>query len=334
MSTCRTCGTVFLSDLCPRCLAAFASQPLPEESPPAPGERIAGCEVLDLLGQGAMGVVYKARDPKTGRLYALKILAPHLADDPWVRKRLAREGRALLTLSHPNIVRIHSMGVDLVAAMLQQGRYGQPPPVAHHGDDRGEAFSILMEFIEGESLRRRLEGGALPRPEALRIMVQILEGLQAAHERGIIHRDVKPENILLEDTGLVKLADFGLAKILPPPPGRARAPAAAGAPADSASIYKKEIAAALSTAQSDFLGTPHYMAPEQVENPRDVDARADLYSAGVVLYEMLLGTRPPGPPPAPPLDRIVAKMLERDRRDRYSSAALVLADLENPRTSL
>ncbi|HLF92213.1 MAG TPA: serine/threonine-protein kinase, partial [Planctomycetota bacterium] len=266
-----------------------------------------------------MGVVYKVRDPKDGRFYALKVLAPDRAFDPWIRKRLAREGRALMALSHPNIVRVHSMGVDLVAAIQQQSKPWERLQIPRHGsDDRGEAFSILMEFVDGPSLRQLLAGGKLlakSRRDFVNSLLQICDGLQFAHERGIIHRDIKPENILIDPAGTVKIADFGLAKILPPPPPPP-ASAAGGAPA------RRE--RALSTAQSDFLGTPRYMAPEQAANPRDVDARADLYSAGVVFQEML-----GGPPIAAPLDRIVAKMLEPDRRRRYETAAAVRADLES-----
>jgi serine/threonine protein kinase len=325
MKSCATCGTAYLNDLCPKCLAGFAQNPLDDDPVLSPGETIAGCEVLELLGQGAMGVVFKVRDPLDGRFYAIKVLAPEVADDPWVRKRLAREGRALLSLSHPNIVRVHSMGVDLVAAMLQQAKPWERMQVQRYGAERGEAFSIRMEFVDGMSLRREMAAGPTAPRAAVDTMLQVCDGLQFAHERGIIHRDIKPENLLLDRAGTVKIADFGLAKIQPPP--------AAGAPARAAeSTARRE--RALSTAPSDFLGTPPYMAPEQVGNPRDVDARADLFSAGVVFFEMLAGRRPPGPAIGAPLDRIVAKMLEPDRRNRYETAALVRGDLEKVRDSL
>ncbi len=321
MSTCATCGTPYLADLCPRCLAGFAQDPgdpdfadLPHE----PGERVAGCEVVGIIGQGGMGIVYKVRNLQDGRFYALKVLAPERTADPWLRRRLAREGRALLGLSHPNIVRVHSMGVDLFDAMLQQAKPWEKLQVPRYGADRGEAYSILMEFVDGPSLRQLLAGGKLltkSRRDFVNTLLQICDGLKFAHERGIIHRDIKPENLLIDPAGTVKIADFGLAKILPPPLSPP-ASSAAGAPA------RRE--RALSTAQSDFLGTPRYMAPEQAANPRDVDPRADLYSAGVVFQE-LLG----GPPVAAPLDRIVAKMLEPDRRRRYETAAAVRADLES-----
>ena len=328
MKSCATCGTSYSGELCPKCLAGFAQHPIADDPVPSPGETLSGCEVLELLGQGAMGVVFKVRDPLDGLLYAIKILAPEVADDPWVRKRLAREGRALLGLAHPNIVRVHSMGVDLVAAMLQQAKPWERTRVARYGDDRGEAFSIRMEFVDGMSLRRAMAAGPLASPAAVALMLQACAGLQFAHERGIIHRDIKPENLLVDRAGTLKIADFGLAEFLPLPPPAAPA---AGAPAKSAEAQRRR---EISTAQSDFMGTPHYMAPEQAEDPRDVDARADLFSAGVVFFEMLAGRRPPGPAIGAPLDRIVAKMLEPDRRHRYECAAAVRADLEKVRDSL
>jgi serine/threonine-protein kinase len=157
------------------------------------------------------------------------------------------------------------------------------------------------------------------------MMIQICDALQFAHGRGIIHRDVKPENILIDPDGIVKVADFGLAKILPPP-----APPAAAAKeemARSTAGAPSRLKRALSTAQSDYLGTPHYMAPEQRVNPKDVDPRADLYSAGVVFHEMLTGTLPPQGTVESPLDTVVARMIEEDRSRRYATAADVLADL-------
>jgi len=320
MSTCATCGTPYLADLCPRCLAGFAQDPGDaelDELPPEPGEIIAGCEVVGILGKGGMGVVYKVRNPRDGRFYALKVLAPERAGDPWLRKRLAREGRALMSLSHPNIVRVYSMGVDLYDVMMQQARPGEKLQIPRYESDRGEAFSILMEFVDGPSLRQLLSERHLlakSRRDFANTLCQICDGLQFAHERGVIHRDIKPENLLIDPAGTLKIADFGLAKILPPPPPPALSAAGATARRERAQ----------STAQSDVLGTPRYMAPEQAANPRDVDARADVYSAGVVFQE-LLG----GPPVAAPLDRIVAKMLEPDRRRRYPSAAAVRADLDS-----
>jgi serine/threonine protein kinase len=310
MKTCSACGTAYSGELCPRCLAGFARRSDDDEE----FRTAAGCEVLGRLGRGAMGVVYKVRDPRDGRLYALKVLA---GEDPWLRKRLAREGRALLALEHPNIVRVHSLGTELLDEMLRQAA-PEPAPEVHAGD---EPFSILMEFVDGPSLRERLAGGPLPAAEAVRLMLQVLDALDYAHRRGIVHRDVKPENILLDTAGVAKVADFGLAKILLPPPV-----AAAGGPARARE--------ALSTAQSDYLGTPSYMAPEQRRNPKAVDARADLYSAGVVLHEMLTGFLPPARSVAAPLDTVVAKMLEEDRSRRYATAAAAKSDLEIARKSL
>jgi serine/threonine protein kinase len=314
MKTCSACGTAYSGELCPRCLAGFARRSDDDEE----FRTAAGCEVLGRLGRGAMGVVYKVRDPRDGRLYALKVLA---GEDPWLRKRLAREGRALLALEHPHIVRVHSLGTELLDEMLRQA-VPEPAPEVHAGD---EPFSILMEFVDGPSLRERLAGGPLPPPEAVRLMLQVLDALDYAHGRGVVHRDVKPENILIDPAGLSKVADFGLAKFVAPPPPVARArEAAAGAPAPRA----------LSTAQSDYLGTPSYMAPEQRRNPKDVDARADLYSAGVVLHEMLTGLLPPAGRAPAPLDTVVRKMLEEDRSRRTATAAAARTDLELARKSL
>ncbi len=311
MKTCTACGAAYSGELCPRCLAGFARGPDSDDEP----RSAAGCEVVARIARGAMGVVYKVRDPRDGRLLALKVLA---GEDPWLRKRLAREGRALLVLDHPNIVRVHSLGEELAQAMLLEARPGETVQAPRHGGD--EAFSILMEFVEGSSLRETLAAGPFPPSRAVRLIVQVLDALDYAHGRGIIHRDVKPENILIDAAGSAKVADFGLAKILPHPVAapRAREAASAGAPT----------ARRLSTAQSDTLGTPPYMAPEQRRNPRDVDLRADLYAAGVVLHEMLTGRIPPEGAVPPPLDTVVAKMLEEDRERRYAGAAAVKADLE------
>ncbi len=312
MKTCSACGTAYSSELCPKCLAGFARDGDDDE----PLRFAAGCEVLGRIARGAMGVVYKVRDPRDGRLFALKVLA---GEDPWLRKRLTREGRALAALAHPNIVRVHSLGTDLVQAMLRQARPDERLDALRHEGE--EPFSILMEYVDGRSLREVLAGGPLAAAEAVRTIVQVCDALQFAHARGIIHRDVKPENILIGRDGAVKVADFGLAKILPPPVAapRARAAESAGAPAREQRL--------LSTAQSDCLGTPPYLAPEQRRNPKDVDARADLYSAGVVLFQMLTGTLPPEGTVESPLDRIVARMIEEDRSRRYATAAAVRADL-------
>ena len=186
-------------------------------------------EVVELLGRGGMGAVYKARQPRLDRFVALKILAPEKQSDPQFAERFEREARTLASLAHPNIVAIYDFGEAL----------------GH--------FYLMMEFVDGMTLRQLLQAGKLSPDEVLGIVPKICDALQFAHERGVIHRDIKPENILLNRQGQVKIADFGIAKILELGPG-------------DLSL----------TGAQDVVGTPHYMAPEQVEKPQSVDSRADI----------------------------------------------------------
>jgi hypothetical protein len=237
-----------------------------------------------------MGVVYKARQPKLNRLVALKLLAPERGGDPRFAERFEREAQALARLNHPNIVTVHDFG-------MAGGRY-----------------YLLMEFVDGTSLRQLLKAGSLAPEQALAIVPRICEALQYAHDKGVVHRDIKPENVLLNKEGCVKIADFGIAKIIAPG-GGARA----------------------LTQDDQVIGTPHYMAPEQVENPGRVDHRADIYSLGVVFYEMLTGELPLGKF-APPsrkvhvdvrLDEVVLHALEREPDRRYQHASEVKTDVES-----
>jgi tRNA A-37 threonylcarbamoyl transferase component Bud32 len=296
--------------LCPKCRArqetanlvqAAESQSrqakLPTESserfvPPEPAALAAyfpQLEILELLGQGGMGAVYKARQPKLDRLVALKILPRESARDPSFAERFAREARALARLGHPNIVGIYDFGeVD-----------GQ--------------YYFVMEFVDGADVRALLRSGQSTCHEALRIVTQVCEALQYAHDEGVVHRDVKPENILIDKRGRVKIADFGLAKLLDP----------------SAVNFTL-------TASQQVMGTWYYMAPEQLERPQHVDHRADLYALGVVLYELLTGRLPMGrfDPPSmqkvldPRLDEIVFRALEREPERRYQQASQLQADLK------
>ena len=241
-------------------------------------------EILALLGKGGMGVVYKARQPALDRLVALKILPPQTANGPGFIERFNREARALAKLTHPNIGAVHEFGQV----------NGQP--------------YFIMEFVDGLNLRELERAGQLSPREALQIVPQICEALQFAHDEGIVHRDIKPENILLDKKGRVKIADFGIAKIL-------------GAPG-----------AVAITETKGAIGTPHYMAPEQVEKPAAVDHRADIFSLGVVFYEMLTGELPLGKF-APPssrkvevdvrLDEVVLHALEKDPQRRYQHVSQV-----------
>ena len=229
-----------------------------------------------------MSFVYRARHLGLDRPVALKILMPGLAGRPGFAERFVREAQTLAALDHPRIVRITDFG-------RQQGLY-----------------FIVMEYVEGTTLRQRLAGGRLPAPDALAIAVDLCEALAVAHARGIVHRDIKPENILLDESGRAKVADFGLAK---------------PSIEDAVSL----------TDTSTRMGTVRYMAPEQFENVRAVDHRADIFSLGVVLYELLTGEVPQGAF-APPsrrarvsrsLDRIVLGCLHPEVAARPSSAAEV-----------
>jgi predicted Ser/Thr protein kinase len=297
---CPQCGAVLpsgaLEGLCPACLlkqGAAADTAMPPEPAPAPFqpptvEEVARLfpqlQILAFIGKGGMGAVYKARQPGLDRVVALKILPPQTAGGPGFVERFNREARALAKLSHPNIVAVYEFG-----------------------QVNGLPF-FIMEFVDGLNLRQLEQAGKLSPREALQIVPQICEALQFAHDEGIVHRDIKPENILLDKKGRVKIADFGIAKIL-------------GREPDVDLTQTK-----------DAIGTPHYMAPEQMEKPTTVDHRADIFSLGVVFYEMLTGELPLGKF-APPssrkvevdvrLDDVVLRALEKDPDRRYQQVSQV-----------
>jgi tRNA A-37 threonylcarbamoyl transferase component Bud32 len=265
----------------------------PRPEPPPPLDEITRhfpqLEVLECLGRGGMGVVYKARQPRLDRFVALKILAREKEKDPRFAERFTREAQALARLNHPNIVTIYDFG------------------------EADGLYYLLMEFVDGMSLRQLLQKRKLVPEEALTIVPAICEALQYAHQQGIVHRDIKPENILLDKQGRVKIADFGIAKLL-------------GADGRVAAL----------TGDQQVVGTPHYMAPEQVEKPAIVDHRADIFSLGVVFYEMLTGELPLGKF-APPsrmvkmdvrLDEVVLHALEKEPERRYQQASQVKTDVE------
>src|SRR6476469_7738346 len=256
-TACPKCGAAIPPEapqgLCPKCLLQQASFPTEtgaatRHSRPAPPNRddlaaaFPHLQILELIGQGGMGFVYKARQPKLDRLVALKILAQPLAEQTMFAERFTREGRTLARLNHPNIVTIHDFG------------------------QAGPFFYLLMEFVDGVNLRQAMQARQVTASEALAIVPKICEALQYAHGGGILHRDVKPDNILLDGKGRVKIADFGIAKLLNEAAGQSSL-----------------------TGSGATLGTVHYMAPEQIERPNEVDHRADIYSLGVVFYEMLTG---------------------------------------------
>ena len=268
------------------------------------GTRLGPYELQSPLGVGGMGEVYKAHDTKLGRDVAIKVLPSHLADHPEALSRFEREARAIAQLSHPNILAIHEFGRD------------------------GQTAYAVMELLEGETLRARLEHGALPARKGVELAVQMALGLAAAHEKGIVHRDLKPENVFVTHEGRAKLLDFGLAK------GGVSILANSGKtlttpPADA-------------TGPGVVMGTVGYMSPEQVRGEA-ADHRSDIFSFGAVLYEMLTGVRafaretaaesmtailkedPPelatgGPASSPALQRIVQHCLEKKPGERFQSA--------------
>jgi tRNA A-37 threonylcarbamoyl transferase component Bud32 len=214
----------------------------------AAGSSLSHYEILGPIGSGAMGEVYRARYTKLGREVAVKVLPEHFADDEERLRRFEREAQTLAALNHPNVAQIH--GVDQV----------------------GDTCFLVLELVPGESLEERLKRGPLRLDEALDVCRQIAEGLEAAHEAGVIHRDLKPANVRVTPDGKVKVLDFGLAK--PANQGRA------GSSTDSV----------LSTEAGRLLGTPTYMAPEQARG-KSIDKRVDVWAFGCVLYECLTGKR-------------------------------------------
>jgi serine/threonine protein kinase len=272
----------------------------PVAQPPLPPEQIAPhfpqLELLECLGRGGMGVVYQARQKSLGRLVALKLLAPERVRDARFAERFAREARALAAMNHPNIVTIHDFG------------------------QAGGFYFLLMEFVDGVNLRQLLRTRKLTQEEALTIVPPLCDALQYAHDRGIVHRDIKPENLLLDKEGHVKVADFGIAKML----GAADATGNSGG------------ASAGVEATQTVGGTPGYSAPEQQMDARRVDSRADIYSLGVVFYEMLTGELP-GKSIEPPshkvridvrLDEVVLHALERKPELRYQQVSEVKTMVE------
>ncbi|MEP6670981.1 MAG: protein kinase [Chthoniobacter sp.] len=278
---------------CPACLLRDAEEPAPAGRTAPSLEAVAAAfpslEVQALIGQGGMGFVYRVRQPSLDRRVALKILSPELGRDPAFAERFAREARVLGKLNHPNIV-----------------------TVFEHGESGG-FFYLFMEYVDGVNLRQAMRAGRFTPPQALAVVPGICDALQAAHAQGVWHRDIKPENILLDAQGRVKIADFGIARIVGDP-GRDFTLTATGA----------------------ALGSAAYMAPEQHEKPHDVDHRADIYSLGVVIYEMLTGELPLGRFPAPSeraavgarIDEIVLQTLEKERALRQQSAGEVKTQVE------
>lgn len=256
-------------------------------------------EIIGLLGRGGMGAVYKARQKQLDRIVALKILPPGIGEKPTFAERFTREARALAKLHHPNIVTLYEFG------------------------EAGGLFYFLMEFVDGLNLRQLLDAGNMGEREALAIVPQICEALQFAHDQGIVHRDIKPENILLDRRGQVKVADFGLAKIIQ---AGNETPAEDQTPSSSPDL----------SMAGKVMGTPSYMAPEQTGHPDAVDHRADIYALGVVFYQMLTGELPVGrfAPPSRKvqidvrLDEVVLRALEKEPELRYQQASVLKTQVE------
>ena len=277
------------------------------------GQTISHYRIVEQLGAGGMGVVFKAQDTRLDRAVALKFLPEKLAQEPQALERFRREARAASALNHPGICTIYDVG-----------------------EEDGRAF-IAMEFLDGETLRNHIHGKPLPVPEILELGIEIAEALDAAHAQGIIHRDIKPANIFVNKRGRAKVLDFGLAKLVP------KGVAVGDAGSGFESSGSTSIAGLIS-------GTPSYMSPEQVRGD-ELDARSDIFSLGLVLYEMATGrqafgggtggaiieavlTKPPvsartiNPDIPPALEAIINKALQKDRDQRYQHAPDMLADLQ------
>jgi len=270
----------------------------------AAGTRLGPYEILSPLGAGGMGEVYRARDSRLGRDVAVKVLPSSFSDDEQRLQRFEQEACAVGALNHPNILAIHDVG-------------------KHNGSPY-----VVSELLEGETLRGRIGGAALPVRKAIDYALQIARGLAAAHEKGIVHRDLKPENIFITRDGRVKILDFGLAKLTEPAEGQSKT-----------DVPTRRI----DTDPGTVMGTVGYMSPEQVCG-RPVDHRADIFSFGAILYEMLTGKRAfhgesaaetmsailrEDPPDlsesnknvAPALEHVVRHCLEKNPEERFHSAS-------------
>src|SRR5499426_579476 len=274
--------------------------------------QIGSYQLLEPLGRGGMGEVHLALDTRLGRKVALKLLPGAFTTDDGRVRRFAQEARAASALNHPNIITIHEIG--------------------EAATESGSLQYIVTEFVDGETLRQRMASAPQQRiepPEAIEIALQIASALAAAHEAGITHRDIKPENVMVRPDGIVKVLDFGLAKLTEP--------AAPEIDTQAPTLQK-----VMNTESGVMMGTPRYMSPEQARGEK-LDARTDIFSLGVTLYEMVAGRAPfagttpseviasilrDAPPPitecapgAPQeLEQIIGRMLRKDREERYQNA--------------
>ena len=304
-SACSKCGAVVTDELpgglCPACLMRIAQESQKEKSPTVdlgpmmhtPGigrmnELFPELHVEQLIGKGGMGAVYRAKQKNLDRMVAIKVFL-FKPNDPEFAERFSREAKALAKLNHPNIVTVHDFG------------------------KREDLHYLIMEYVDGVNLRDIVHEKHISTGQALEIVPQLCDALQFAHDHGVIHRDIKPENVLLDQSGRVKIADFGLAKMT-------------GTQPDVSLTRTQQV-----------MGTLNYMAPEQMERPTEVDHRADIYSLGVVIYELLTGELPIGvfQPPSRKvqvdvrMDEIVMRALEKEPDLRFQKASEIKTGVES-----